>query len=381
MKRRSLIALLVAVCTALSGFAGVAQADSGSFTLQVVAAQLRNPRGMAIAADGTIYVAEAGRAGRRCVTVGEGEESFEHCFGTTSAVTRVRNGRQQRVVTGLPSHGERSGFASLGAHDVAVTPGGNLVIAVGLGATPEDRRAILGAFGPDAASLGTLMTASPGGEASIVRNVFRFEYQNNPDGGHPARHGVDSNPYAVMLDGRDRIVVDAGGNSLIRYRPGTRPRAIATFQGPRVTNPFDGSRMRAQSVPTSVAKGPDGAYYVGELTGFPFEKGSARVWRVVPGRDPQVYARGFTNIIDVAFDASGNLLVLEMTKDGLLAAEMGGSMGGRLVRVSPSGAKTTLVTKGLVTPTSVAVARNGDIYLTNDGLSPGDGKVVKLNRR
>lgn len=380
MKRRGLVALFVACCTVLSTFAGVAQADNGRFTLQVVAAQLRNPRGIAITADGTIFVAEAGRAGNRCVTVGGGEESFEHCFGNTAAVTRVRNGRQSRVVTGLPSHGEPGGFAALGAHDVAVTKRGNLVIAVGLGATPDDRRAIVGAFGPDASVLGTLMKAAPGDDASVTRRVFRHEYQNNPDGGDPTQGGVDSNTYAVLLDGRDKIVVDAGGNSLLRYRPGKPARTLATFRGPRVTNPFSGQPMRAQSVPTSVAKGPDGAFYVGELTGFPFEKGSARIWRVVPGREPRVHARGFTNIIDLAFDRAGNLLVLEMTKDGLLAAETGGSMAGRLVRLSSSGSKRTLASKGLITPTAVAVAGNGDIYLTNDGLSPGDGKVVKLNR-
>ena len=39
-----------------------------------------------------------------------------------------------------------------------------------------------------------------------------------------------------------------------------------------------------QSVPTSVIVGPDGALYVGELTGVPFRAGTARVWRVAAGR-------------------------------------------------------------------------------------------------
>ena len=41
-----------------------------------------------------------------------------------------------------------------------------------------------------------------------------------------------------------------------------------------------GAQMPMQSVPTSIVKGPDGAYYVGELTGFPFQVGAARVWRL-----------------------------------------------------------------------------------------------------
>ena len=37
------------------------------------------------------------------------------------------------------------------------------------------------------------------------------------------------------------------------------------------------------------------------------------MWRVEPGEDPEVYARGFTNIIDIAFDDDGNLFVLEIS--------------------------------------------------------------------
>jgi hypothetical protein len=381
MKRRSLIALLVAVTTALSGFTGVAQADNGSFALEVVAAQLRNPRGMAFAADGTLYVAEAGRGGRNCVTVGEGEETFEMCFGNTAAITRVRSGRQQRVITGLPSVAGKDGEGAGGAQDVAVTRAGNLVVLMGGDGGLRDRRQMITAFGANARLFGTMLSGPPTGDLSISRDLTRFETLNNPDGEPAERHGIHSNPYGVLLDGRDRIVADAGANAIIRFRPGRKGQVLATMQGPRMTNPFDGSTMRAQWVPTSVVKGPDGAYYIGELTGFPFEKGKARVWRMVPGREPQVFARNLTNIVDLAFDRAGNLLVLEIAKEGLIAAEMGGDPSGRLVRLNRNGTRTTLASKGLVLPTSVAVAPNGDIYVANDGLNPGDGKIVKLNRR
>ena len=381
MSRRNFVALLLAVCTALSGFAGVAQADNGSFTLQVVAAQLRNPRGMDFAANGTLFVAEAGAAGRRCVTVGEGEEQFTECFGATSAVTRVRDGRQSRVVTGLPSYGEEGGFASIGAHDVAVGSDGNLIVILGGGGDNAAQRQRVSAWGDTAKLFGKLIFANTSGAISVLRNMIDLETRRNPDGLPNEGDGVNGNPFSVLDEGSSRIVVDAGGNSLWRFRSGRRPQVLAAFEGPRVTNPFTGGKMRAHSVPTSVAKGPDGAYYVGELTGFPFEKGSARVWRVVPGQEPTIYARGFTNIIDVAFDASGNLLVLEMTKDGLLAAESGGSPVGRLVRVNwATKSQTVLASKGLITPTGLGVSPAGDIYISNNGLSPGDGTVVKLNK-
>jgi hypothetical protein len=50
-----------------------------------------------------------------------------------------------------------------------------------------------------------------------------------------------------------------------------------------------------------------------------------------PGHQPTVYATGFTNIIDIAFDRHGRLLVLEIFKNGLPSGDPTGS----LVRIAP----------------------------------------------
>jgi sugar lactone lactonase YvrE len=131
-------------------------------------------------------------------------------------------------------------------------------------------------------------------------------------------------------------------------------------------------------VPSSIAVGPDGALYVGELTGVPFAPGSARVWRVRPGERPIVFATGFTTIADLAFDGR-NLLVLELSTKGLLS----GKSAGALIRVTPRRAKTVVAQKGLLYPTGVAV--DGDsIYISNNGLYPASGagphgEVVRLS--
>jgi hypothetical protein len=126
-----------------------------------------------------------------------------------------------------------------------------------------------------------------------------------------------------------------------------------------------------QSVPSSVAVGPDGALYVGELTGVPFKPGTARIWRIVPGKKPSLYASGFTNISDIAFDGS-NLLVLELAVKGLLAPPSPGA----LIRLAPDRSRTVIASAGLVDPSGLAVG-NGLIYISNDGLSP-HGNVVTL---
>jgi hypothetical protein len=62
------------------------------------------------------------------------------------------------------------------------------------------------------------------------------------------------------------------------------------------------------------------------------------VFRVVPGHAPRVFARGFTNIIDIAFDKRGRLYVLEIATNGLLNTPANELPVGRLVRVNKTAA-------------------------------------------
>ena len=129
-----------------------------------------------------------------------------------------------------------------------------------------------------------------------------------------------------------------------------------------------------QSVPTAIVAGRDGAYYVGEFTGVPYPVDQARIYRLVPGEAPAVYATGFTNIIDIAFDRRGRLYVLEFARNGLSSGDLTGS----LTRVDPDGRRTELPVPGLVSPTSVAVADDGTIYVTNHAVSVGGGEVLRI---
>jgi hypothetical protein len=134
----------------------------------------------------------------------------------------------------------------------------------------------------------------------------------------------------------------------------------------------------AVCVGRSGAVGPVGALYVGELTARPFVPDIARVWRVVPGRAPTVYARGFTNISDMAFEGA-NLLVLELADKGLYDPRSTGA----LRRVRPDGTSTLVAKAGLVMPTGLAVT-DGSVYISNYGVFPGSGagppgQVLKLD--
>jgi sugar lactone lactonase YvrE len=131
-----------------------------------------------------------------------------------------------------------------------------------------------------------------------------------------------------------------------------------------------------QSVPTSIAVGPDDSLYVGELTGGPFEAEAARVYRINGEGQPEVYADGFTNISDLAIDRSGGLYVLEYDADGIL----NGSDAGALIYVSPDGkTRTTLADDRLINPTGLEIGSDGDIYISNKGFFAGEGEVLRLS--
>jgi sugar lactone lactonase YvrE len=130
-----------------------------------------------------------------------------------------------------------------------------------------------------------------------------------------------------------------------------------------------------------VVVGPDGAYYVGTLTGGPFPAGGASVYRVVPGEAPQVYATGFSAIMDIGFGPDGTLFVAELVHDGLLPVFMGEAPPiGAIMSVPSGGGEPSLVATGeaLMAPGGLTVAGDGSIYVTTKTIMPGTGAVVKV---
>ncbi len=339
-------------------------------SVATVATGLDNPRGLGFAPNGALYVAESGRGGAGpCFTGPEGDEV---CFGTTGAITEIRKGSQRRVLTELPSIAARDGSFAIGPSDVSFHGVGEMYFTVGLGADPA-QRAQLPPSGQ--AASGWLLRGRLGQQDwKQVSDIAGFEAQANPDGGEP-----DSNPNSVAATSAGRAVADAGGNSLVWSAANGHISTLAVFPDrPADAPPFlglpPGTQIPMQSVPTSVVRGPDGAFYVGELTGFPFVPGAARVYRVVPGEEPEVFAEDFTNIIDIGFADDGTLYVLEIAHNGLLS----GDPTGALIRVNDDGSHDIVMSDGLTFPGGLAL-RGGAAYVSNCGICVGDGSVLRIS--
>jgi hypothetical protein len=351
--RTAAVAAALALVLTVVG-AGSAAPASGQSSFEVVATGLDNPRHLSFSPTGALYVVEAGRGGAGpCV---EHPALGEFCLGFSGAVTQVRdNGPDERVLTGVPSIINEEG-ETLGASDIAFTGSQKFVLSVGIGGSDEFRAG----FGAQGALLGTLVTGKlKHGGFSLFADVLANEAVANPDG-----TDIDSNPVGLVRQGEGYIIADAGGNAVVR----------ASHKGTFTTiTPLPPTAIGADAVPTSVVKGPDGAYYISQLTGFPFQQGAANIWRVVPGQAPTVYAFGLTNLTDLAFGPDGSLYAVEIASTGLLNGPIGA-----LKRITPGSSQHTTVVGDLFAPYGVALTASS-AYVSTCAVCAGGGEVIKVS--
>jgi sugar lactone lactonase YvrE len=401
--------------------------------VETVVDGLNAPRGITLDADGSILVAEAGAGGDQCM--GEGESAV--CMGTTGTITRIVDGAATPVATGLLSAALSGGAEIVGPSDVAAAADGTLYVTMNLGADPADRAGMP----PEAAGVaGWLVSVAPDGTVTPFSDVAAFEASDNPE---PTL--VDSNPYSVAVTDAGLVVADAGGNDLLAVdssgvvslvaafppfealfpaemlaamgpppegeggaaaeaaesgapaQPAAESMAPAAESMAPAADPAESMAPAApasgapggemvplpiESVPTSVVVGPDGAYYVGQLTGGPFPVGEASVLRVDPASgETTTYATGFTNIIDIAFGPDGTLYVAEIVHEGLMGVFTAGAAPiGALLSVPPGGGEPTILINDetFVAPGGITVDADGTIYASLNTLAPGAGSVVRI---
>jgi hypothetical protein len=342
----------------------VSPALAASPSVHVLADGLNNPRGIDVGADGRVYVAEGGTGD-----------------AGTGRISVISGRTRSTVLGGLPSGIEENEVA--GPTNVALQSSGNLVAVIGKGDQSVDSRfnTVIRVNGDR--QLGDIQ-AYIGTDPAQPLHGDPNDQEGNP---------LDSNPYgAAWLSGSRTLVADAGANALFLVGPNGDVQTVARFPIELVSTahvPFPVPPMLpAEAVPTSVAVGPDGYWYVGQLRGFPFTPGSSHIWRIAPwARDVQcdasaptdacqVWVDGLTSVTGLDFGADGTLYVVEISKFGVLGI---GPNNGALLEI-PWGSKTAteLVPGTLTAPGDVAVGRDGTVYVTNNSTSVGGGQVLAI---
>jgi hypothetical protein len=351
---------------------------------------LRSPRHLDFAQSGDLYVAEAGRGGDGpCFIGGEGPA----CMGATGAVTRIdEDGIQSRIVDGLASYANDpnqngttndDGDSGIGPHGIAVRGSNSIFLTNGGPTAPTDAagnpisREALAAQNPVADLFGRLLRVRCDGRFSSLADIYAFERDVNPDA-QVANPAIDTNATDVLIDRGRFVISDAGGNSVLVAK-GERLSALVVFPNRVVANPlpFGPPQVPMQAVPTGIVEGPDGAYYMSQLTGFPFPIGAANVYRIDPRTGAaSIYASGFTNIMDLAFDETGTLYVLEIDSNGIIVPPVFGAIRA----VSRDGARRTVIAPDgtLTEPGGIAVSDQRDLFVTNRSRSPDDGQVLRI---
>lgn len=238
------------------------------------------------------------------------------------------------------------------------------------------------------------------GKVHDVADISGFEAAVNPDGG-----AIDSNPFNIaVLGGGHVVVADAAANAIVIADMRGNVDWIATLPNQLVptTNlqqlagcPGSGApfcnlppMLPAQAVATSVAVGPDGYLYVGELKGFPAPTGYSRIWRIDPrarhvvcGASPQCVevASGFTSIVDLAFGPDGSLYVTQFDDASWAALEIfGAPTGGSVKRCDVQTWSCAVVAAGLPLPSTVAVGKDGQAVVLINSLVPGNAQLQPL---
>jgi hypothetical protein len=240
--------------------------------------------------------------------------------------------------------------------------------------------------------------ASPGATPEVVLDIIAYQAVDidsaSIDSGSPS----ESNPNGLAaLWTNDVLIADAANNDLLRVSPNGDAVTVARWVPEVIPNTIPGlpTELPTEAVPTTVAIGPGGWAYVGQLIGFPGTPGTAHIWRVnpwtedavcdveAPNADCSVWKSGFTSIMDIAFNPHNRTLyVYEIAEDGWLAFEAGFETGdfppAVLLQVK-GGSRTELAGGELSQPGGVAVANDGALFVT-DGMFTG-GRLIQIRGR
>jgi len=335
-----------------------------SDNVTVFATGLDNPRGLKFNADGVLYVAEGGQGGTTS-TDGQCDQVVPpvgpYTGGDTSRISTIdASGQRTTVVEGLPSAQTAPTLGSLvsGVADIAFVDGTLYYLMAGAGCTHGHADVPNGVF-----------RVKDDGSTELVADMSAFVKANPTNVTNPGDFEPDEGAFAMIEHEGMLYIVESNHGAIDKVDP-----ASGT-----VTRVIDMTVTEHHLVPTAITVGPDGNFYVGQLTTFPVTAGIATVYQLTPDGQLSHYAMGLTAITGLAFDDQGRLYVLETSGPGGPDAPIVPGTG-RVVRLTDGGGLEVIAT-GLVFPTAMIFGPDGLLYISNYGFGfpPGAGQIVTID--
>lgn len=298
----------------------------------------------------------------------------------TAKVQQIKNGKISTMAE-FATYTALQGIAVLGAGNAFVTTGG-----------------------ADLAAHGELYRVS-NGSVRMVADLAAFERLNDPDAfaGNMWKNqlceniddfsvGPQNNPFKVeALTGGTALVADAAGNTVLRATTSGEIDWMAIFTPPvdeegnykvrwyNQTESGDPVACYVQPVPTSIAIGPDGYVYVGELTGAVSAEdglpiGLSRVWKIPAdannvvceeGSGPcELIIDGLTSVIDLAIGPDGLLYVVEFDEMSWIASFVSDmAVGGTIGVYELDGTHLRDLPVALSFPSAITFDKKGNLWV------------------
>jgi hypothetical protein len=376
MKRHARLTVALAIAIAI-GIALIAAASAAAESnLRVIASGLNNPRGLTFGPNGTLYVAFGGTGGTMTTTAQQCRQVAPpigpYHGGFTSGIAKVGlNGTVTPFVTGLPSSSTAAlGGLTSGVADVKFVDGTLYAMTAGAGCSH-------GLFGTS----NEILRVNPNGTTAPVANLSAWSL-NHPTAVTEADFEPDGTWYSMAPFQGHLFAVEPNHGEVVEIDPQTGA----------ISRVVDVSASQGHIVPTAIAhwslfdnlfgggifRNLIGQFTVGNLGEFPIDPGSSQLMQVGVNGSLAVRQTGFTTVLGLVYDSSGNLYVLEsMTAPGFPGpAELG---TGRILRVSLG--RTVVVATGLSFPSAMTMGPDGALYVSNFGFAspPGAGQIVRVD--